>query len=183
MDSKWNISPGFCFLWAVCLLLLPLRWAMGAMFAALVHESAHYLSVTLLGGNVCGITLGGNGAVMETLPMSSGKEALCALGGPMGSFSLLLAAEHFPEAAVCGVVQGLYNLIPVFPLDGGRIMRCLFSERICRIIEIVVIALFFGISLWITIFYCKFALLFFVMTLFPMIRGKFTCKDAGTAVQ
>lgn len=183
MGSKLTVSPGFCLLWALSLLLLPLRWALGALTAALVHECAHYVTIRLLGGRVLGISLAGNGAIMETLPMSPGREALCALAGPMGSFLLLFMTEYFPEAGICGVIQGGYNLIPVFPLDGGRIMGCLFSERICRVIAIIFIVLLAGCFLWIGMFYWKFAMILFIMALISVIRGKFTCKEAGTAVQ
>ena len=183
MGSKLTISSGFCLLWASCLLLLPLRWAMGAFLAAFIHECSHYLSIRLLGGQVYSVTLGGNGALMETAPLTPCREALCALAGPLGSFSLLLIAEYFPEAAVCGLIQGAYNLIPIYPLDGGRVMRCLFSRNICRWLETIFLIFLTGISLWTGLMGPKFATILFIAGLIPMIRGKFTCKEAPIAVQ
>lgn len=183
MGNKLILSPGFCLLWAACLLLLPLRWAMGALLAALVHECAHYIAIYLLGGQVYSVTLGGNGVVMETAPQAAGREAICALAGPLGSFSLLLLAEYFPEAAVCGLIQGAYNLIPIYPLDGGRVMRCLFSRNICRWLETIFLIFLTGISLWTGLMGPKFATILFIAGLIPMIRGKFTCKEAPIAVQ
>ena len=112
---------------------------------------------------------------METSPMTPGREALCALAGPLGSFLLLLLARHFPEAAVCGIVQGGYNLIPIYPLDGGRILRCLLPEKICRWTEIIFLAVLF---LFMGIISPKFAIiLLFTLSIF-LIRGKLTCKEA-----
>ena len=180
MGSKLNLSSGFCLLWAACLLLLPLRWTMGALLAALIHECAHYAAIYLLGGQVYSINLGGSGALMETAPLTHGRETICALAGPLGSFSLLILSEYFPEAAVCGLIQGAYNLIPVYPLDGGRVMRCLLPEKIFRWIEALFMA---GLFLILCLFSLKFAIFLLIAVAFTLIRGKFTCKEGPFAVQ
>lgn len=175
MGSKLILSPGFCLLWAACLLLLPLRWAIGALLAALIHECTHYIAIYLLGGQVYSVTLGGNGAVMETSPQTARREAICVLAGPLGSFSLLIISEYFPEAAVCGLIQGTYNLIPVFPLDGGRVMRCLFPEKICRWTEIVFMTV---LIILLGTIAPKFAFILLLPGSIPLIRGKLSCKEA-----
>lgn len=183
MGDKITISPGFCFLWALCLLILPLRWATGAFLAALVHEAAHWCAVYLLGGQVFSINLRGHGAVMEASPMTSGKEALCALAGPAGSFLLVLLAEYFPEAAVCALVQGCYNLLPIYPLDGGRIIRCLFPDAVYRALEAFFLVLLVGFSMWLSIYHINLGILLLLIGSFPLIRGKIACKESNLAVQ
>lgn len=59
--------------------------------------------------------------------MSPGRELLCVLAGPAVSFSLLALARFFPRIAICGLVQGIYNLLPIYPLDGGKALRCMVS--------------------------------------------------------
>jgi len=170
-------------LWALCLLILPLRWATGAFLAVLVHEEAHLASVYLLGGQVFSINLRCHGAIMEASSMPPGKEALCALAGPAGSFLLVLLAEYFPEAAVCALVQGAYNLLPVYPLDGGRILRSLFPNAIYRALEAFFLVLLVGFSLWLSIYHAKLGILLLLIGSIPVIRGKIACKESKLAVQ
>ena len=112
---------------------------------------------------------------METASMSPVREAICALAGPLGSFSLLLISEYFPEAAVCGLIQGAYNLIPIFPLDGGRVVRFLLPRKICSWTEMIFLT---GLFLYICLFSLKFAIFLLITVTFSLIRGKLTCKAA-----
>lgn len=183
MENRLSITPGFCFLWALCLLTLPLRWAMGAVFAAFVHELAHCIAVLFFGGQILTMKLGGHGAVMKVTPMTWGKEAICVLAGPIGSFSLLLTAEFFPEAAICGLAQGIYNLLPFYPLDGGRFLRILFSESISIAAEVFFGILLAGFGLWMVTQNSNPGLFILLLLWFPLIRGKITCKESKQAVQ
>ena len=86
--------------------------------------------------------------------MTAGGELLCALAGPFGSLLLALLLRHVPELAICGLIQGVYNLLPLYPLDGGRALRCLFSfagekgERGFRTVEKMLLCLLIGILIW-----------------------------------
>ena len=78
---------------------------------------------------------------MECALMNPGRETACILAGPCGSLLLMCFAVWFPRTAVCGFIHGLYNLIPVYPLDGGRALRTVtfgllspeWAECICAI--------------------------------------------------
>ena len=118
-----QISASALIFLAVLLLLLPLQWVLAVLLAAFFHELCHGLSILLCGGSLDGITISSRGAVIETTPMSASREIFCALSGPLGSFLLLLFAKWMPRTAICGAIHGLYNLIPLFPMDGGRILR------------------------------------------------------------
>ena len=125
MDRKiaFSISPGALIWLAALLLLLPLQWVFAMVLAVCVHECAHAVAIVLTGGCIQGVHIGGTGAVLFCQPMSCSKELICAVAGPVGSLLLLLLVRWMPRTAVCGAVHGLYNLIPVLPLDGGRILR------------------------------------------------------------
>ena len=112
-------------------LLFPVRFLVGVLLAAAVHEIGHLIAIRLTGGRVRTIRLQAFGARIETDPMEPGREILCALAGPMAGALAILAWRVYPELAAAGIVQTVFNLIPVYPLDGGRVARnicCKFRD-------------------------------------------------------
>ena len=120
-----NISAdrGFFPVLALMLLLFPLRFLVGVLLAALIHELGHLLALKIAGGRVLSIRLRSFGARIEAAPMSPGRTALCALAGPAAGALTIFAYKTFPELALAGLVQTVFNLIPMYPLDGGRALR------------------------------------------------------------
>jgi len=119
--------------------------SMLAMFASLIaHEVSHSLVARLFGLRVGGITLFifGGVAELETEPVSPKSEFWIAIAGPAMSFSIAGGAyvvantlagmavstvlvEFFNYLALVNLVLAGFNLVPAFPLDGGRIMRAI----------------------------------------------------------
>ena len=119
------LEGSVCVLWAVLLLTLPLPWVLGAILAGAFHEFCHLAALIMTGTTVHSIHIGLRGAKIETEPMDPGTELICAAAGPIGSLFLLLFLRQIPRIALCAAVQGIFNLLPWYPMDGGRILRCL----------------------------------------------------------
>ncbi|MFQ8982984.1 MAG: metalloprotease, partial [Evtepia sp.] len=122
------------------LLVASLRLLFWAAVAAAVHELGHVAAVKALGGRVASLRLTGVGAVIRPQRprlFSYWEECLVALAGPAASFLLALGAaawgRHFGGGdayllAGVSLAFGVFNLLPVGPLDGGRILRALTNR-------------------------------------------------------
>jgi len=132
---------------------LALYWVIGAisstiLFASvLFHELAHCYIAKRRGLPVAGITLFLFGGVSEIIeePKSPEMEFKISLAGPAASFllagvfgliwlatlNLKLGATVivFQYAALINLILGIFNLIPAFPMDGGRIFRAAMWKR------------------------------------------------------
>jgi stage IV sporulation protein FB len=121
------LDGNFCFILAFMLLLLPFPWVLSVIFATVVHELCHALTILAFDGNIYALRLGAGGIRMETDPFPPGREIIVAMAGPLGSALLILLARWMPRIAVCGAVHCIYNLLPLFPMDGGRILENLLA--------------------------------------------------------
>lgn len=119
-----------------------------ALFASVVvHELAHALTARRFGVRTRAISLFlfGGVATLEAEPPSPRADALIALAGPVASAALALCAygamfgvhaivpagyapaavSLFAYATVANAVLAVFNLIPAYPMDGGRVLRAL----------------------------------------------------------
>lgn len=111
--------------WAVLILTVPTNWLLASAAAAVFHEIGHYCAVLVLNGRIRTVEIGVFGTVMEAEGISGLREAICVLSGPAVSLLLILFIQRFPLLGLCGLIQGVFNLLPFYPLDGGRVLRCI----------------------------------------------------------
>lgn len=127
-----SVSAGAYLAAAAGVLLLPLNWLISAAMAAAVHELGHLLALKCCHVDIFGIAVGAFGAKISTGAMSPLQELVCAAAGPLCSLALLLLADAAPVLAMIGLAQGLFNLLPFYPMDGGRVISAawrLVSEK------------------------------------------------------
>lgn len=126
--------------------LVGLFAAISLFVGVTIHELGHSIFALRYGVKIESITLYvlGGVAQLEEVPTRPGEEAKMALAGPVTSFILggifwLLLTVLDPGQAVprfllgflfyVNLAVGIFNLIPAFPLDGGRILRSLLSLK------------------------------------------------------
>jgi len=126
--------------------------ALGLFFGVLVHELAHSLVARSKGIKMQSITLlmfGGVAQMDEGMPEPR-TELPMALAGPITSLIFVLVCcglvyfvpEMTPDTAIQGVLVFIFgyigvlnvmlfafNLIPAFPMDGGRVLRAVLASR------------------------------------------------------
>lgn len=189
----YSVKPAFLIYLALTLLLLPFRWVLAWFTAVAVHELSHLLMLRLLGLTIYNISFDINGAKIEAEHMMNYRELLCALAGPLGGCLLVLFIRVYPELAVCGVLQSVYNMLPIYPLDGGRILRCILniithnsvSGNTIKYIEWFVFAMLFSVALYST-FVLKLGVLPLILVFALFLKNKsvkFPCKQAKLIVQ
>jgi Zn-dependent protease len=122
-------------------------WVIGVVSAVLLfasvlaHELMHSLVARTRGIRVDSITLFIFGGIsnLASEPTAPGDEFFISVVGPISSFVLAaifgMVAVALPQPGVAGAVAGylavvnlllgIFNLIPGFPLDGGRVFRSL----------------------------------------------------------
>lgn len=102
------------------LLLMPVSWVANALSAMAVHELGHCAAIWACGHTVYEIRIGAYGAKIITQTADHCETLICALAGPAAGMLLALFYRWVPVAALCALIQSLFNLLPIYPFDGGR---------------------------------------------------------------
>ncbi len=124
------------------ILFVPYQWLSAWLFAVAFHEIGHWLAVRLLGGHITKLTIGVLGANMQASPLVDWKRIISIMAGPILGLTPIIFRRWFPRTAICSWLLSLYNLLPLLPLDGGRILQILIGEdRIFRTIETILLSL------------------------------------------
>jgi len=119
----------------------------------LAHEFGHIFTARAFGVATPDVTLLPIGGVarLERIPEKPGEEFLVAIAGPLVNVVIAIvliavtpthiSAEHFAamESAKVSMIDRLaevnlflavFNMIPAFPMDGGRVLRALLAIRL-----------------------------------------------------
>lgn len=128
--------------------LFGLGFALSVFACVLLHEFGHALVARRFGIETRRITLLPIGGVaeLERSPRDPRAELWIAAAGPAVNFAIagVLALAGFAVGFGSGglwplvlsglmwanLMLGLFNLVPAFPMDGGRVFRALASKRV-----------------------------------------------------
>ncbi|MGM9641158.1 MAG: site-2 protease family protein [Faecousia sp.] len=172
--SPW-LPVGLCILYRID----PLGCFWPFLVAAGFHELGHILFLYLSGARVQALAFSLTGAAIETSPLSYRQEMLCALAGPFFGLLLLAVGKRFPWLAFWGFIQSMFNLLPIYPLDGGRFLRAVLAmrlplhraERICKTAAGIIVACLCCLSLYVCKFLGLMPILAAAFLLFRFLRG------------
>jgi len=129
-------------------------YAVGFVLLLLVHEMGHYVAARRLGlavGLPTFVPFLGAWIELKDQPMSVAQEAAIAFAGPfvgtIGATIALFLAHSYDSSlllalAYSGFFINLFNLVPVTPFDGGRIVAIL-SPRIWLLGAPILLGIFF----------------------------------------
>lgn len=113
------------------------RFALGFIILLFIHESGHLLAARAVGlkvGLPVFIPFMGAVIALKEAPPNAWIEAVVGIGGPIlgsigaaGAFAVFFLTRNplFLVLAYTGFFLNLFNLIPIVPLDGGRIVSAI----------------------------------------------------------
>jgi Zn-dependent protease len=140
----WSVAAELAPFGRIPAALAGLLYALALFASIIVHEVAHALCARMYGVQTRVITLFAFGgiATLDDEPPTPAAEIAIALAGPIASFALgglafavswvlwsLDPGAQTPAAtatellALANLLLGVFNLVPAFPMDGGRVLR------------------------------------------------------------
>lgn len=134
--SRVEASPGFLLLLGALFWLDEgvglLPWGLAA---CVLHELSHIAAAAAFGGRVEKLSLTAVGAELRMgylRPLGYGRDSLVALAGPAANllFGALALLWGWGLAAALTLAVGAFNLLPILPLDGGRVLYGLLAGRL-----------------------------------------------------
>jgi stage IV sporulation protein FB len=160
-----EVRPAAALLFALAL-FFDTDGLVSAMVPAIcVHELGHVLLLKLCGRRVTCLRVGLAGLELDYAPGLDGLQGvLCAAAGPIagGVYALTACSVGKPFWTVSGAasfVLTVFNLLPIAPLDGGRVLCALLPGIAGRRSSFAAAALLLAGGVWMFLAYRSLSLL------------------------
>ncbi|MGN1001309.1 MAG: site-2 protease family protein [Oscillospiraceae bacterium] len=135
---RWKISAGAVLLIALAYFFDTSGLLSAFVPAAAVHELGHALALRLCGSRVRRVSLSAFGLEMDySGRLTGGRELLSIAAGPLAGLLFALAASSvggtfWPMSGAISFLLSAFNLLPILPLDGGRLIAALTGPALAR---------------------------------------------------
>ncbi|MBE6890715.1 MAG: hypothetical protein E7481_01690 [Ruminococcaceae bacterium] len=148
-DISVKINPLTYIVWLFLLYFGQAQFMLCSFVCASLHEAAHIAAYLSCGASVLSLEIlpfGISASVGKTDRLTCKDEILCAFCGPLMNLVLsaifILMSESFIKGAdyfiYCNFAFFVLNMLPVIPLDGGRILYFVlllkFKLRTCSVV-------------------------------------------------
>ena len=128
--NRCEVKPEFILLISLCYLFFDAEATAAILVSVVVHEAGHLVMISLLGGRTEKVLFSVSGIEIRYCGADSPLEAfLCAIGGPLFGVLLMAIIRDDHEAGSFAAILwnislalNAWNLLPILPLDGGRII-------------------------------------------------------------
>ena len=139
-SSLWFVLAAVVF-WTGSSWLLAVSLAVGLFGSVVLHELGHALMARWFGIRTAHITLypfGGVAAILSP-PKTPWQEFWIAVAGPLVNVAIVVVAlplgvlggsSSLLYLAAINAGMAVFNLLPAFPMDGGRVLRALLSSQL-----------------------------------------------------
>ncbi len=131
MKTRFQIDDSFWCMLAILIFLDTDGIASVFLIAAAVHELGHLMMVLLCGGTVTSFRLSAAGGMLRYQLASHSRwdDFLIAAAGPLVGllFAVVCGLCNLPLLAGAGILLNGFNLLPIAPLDGGRMLACILD--------------------------------------------------------
>ena len=167
-----KVSPFFFIFWLVFALFGDVSNILYVLVCAVIHEAAHICAFIALGAEIKDIELmsfGISASLKNTMELSCKKEMICAAAGPTANIVFAAAAAlltycPYVEGAeflvYCNAALAGINLIPIIPLDGGRIIYFILldilevqkADKISKILSLIFLVPLTVFGVWLALY-------------------------------
>lgn len=134
-NIQWNISAGALLIFALAYFFDENGLVAAAVPAAAIHELGHVAALTAFHCRVTRIGIGAFGLEMDYAGVLGERELIItAAAGPVSGALYAVAAANLPQpyfrlSGAVSLCLSAFNLLPILPLDGGRIVAALTDTR------------------------------------------------------
>lgn len=156
--KKFKFSISFFMLIAICILTQKFLLLINYFCALALHELAHIFVALKRGYKVKYVKLSMLGLSVELDNQIDSKDAFAInIAGPACNLILcvlcLASYSIFPASfamlntfCVCNLVLAFFNLLPIYPLDGGKIFQSIFKTKKAYLIADLIVRLLLTIT-------------------------------------